>query len=80
MNLKQTGGTVNIDQNGTGNEVRGLQTAASAEGKLWAEFAGSTLNVMQLGTENTLDLNSTSSGAFVDVYQNGLQNQSIVKN
>ena len=80
VNLKQTGGTVNIDQNGTGNEVRGLQTAASAEGKLWAEFAGSTLNVMQLGTENTLDLNSTSSGAFVDVYQNGLQNQSIVKN
>jgi len=80
VNLKQTGGTVNIDQNGTGNKVRGLQTAASAEGKLWAEFDGATLNVMQIGTENTLDLSSKSSGAFVDVYQNGLQNQSIVKN
>lgn len=80
VNLKQTGGNVDIDQNGAGNKVQGLKTALTAEGKLWAEFAGSTLDVMQIGTENTLDLKSTSAGAIVDVYQNGLQNQSIVIN
>ena len=80
VNLNQTGGTVNIDQNGTSNKVQGLQDASAAEGKLWAEFAGATLNVMQVGTENALDLKSTTSGAIVDVYQSGMQNIGIVKN
>ena len=80
VNLKQSGGMANIDQNGNSNKLQGLQDASTAEGKLWAEFAGAKLDVMQIGTENTLDLKSTSPGANVDVYQNGMQNQGIVKN
>ena len=80
VNLNQKGGMVNIDQNGTSNKVQGLQDAATAEGMLWAEFAGAKLDVMQVGTENALNLKSTTSGAIVDVYQNGMQNIGIVKN
>lgn len=74
VNLNQTGGNADIDQNGAKNKVQGLQT----ESELWASFAGSALDVLQIGNENTLDLKSASSGAVVDVYQNGLLNKSIV--
>ncbi len=78
VNLKQAGGNADIDQMGNDNEVRGLQSAASADEQLWAGFAGATLDVIQYGNENTLDLSSTSAGAVVDVYQNGLLNKAMV--
>ncbi|NDP22929.1 MAG: hypothetical protein GZ091_17895 [Paludibacter sp.] len=78
VNLNQTGDFVDIDQNGNQNEVRGLQTDPTPNGKLWATFAGATLDVDQMGDGNTLDLKSTSSGAVVDVYQNGMMNKSMV--
>lgn len=72
VNLKQTAGNADIDQNGTGNKVEGLLTGAIQDE--WAVFAGSTLDVYQVGTSNTLDLKSTTPGAIVDVYQNGMTN------
>jgi len=74
VNLNQTSGVASIYQNGTGNLVEGLNP------DVWASFAGSTLNVTQLGQSNTLDLKSTTSGAKVDVYQNGMLNMSTVNN
>jgi len=76
VNLDQTGGNVNIDQNGTANIVRGLQTPSAV---VFGSFAGSTLDVMQIGTGNTLDLQSTSLGATVNVYQDGLTNAALVR-
>jgi len=76
VNLKQKGGNADIDQLGSNNEVRGTKTGEVQE--LWATFAGSTLDVLQINTGNTLDLQSASPGAIVDVFQNGVSNQSIV--
>src|ERR1035437_5087737 len=78
VNLTQTGGIAHITQGGDANLVEGLKTGLVQDPL--ATFAGNTLDVMQLGTNNTLDLKSASFGAVVNVYQNGASNWSQVNN
>jgi len=66
---------VDVNQTGLENTVAlfsdGLATS-------YALFAGAHLNIDQLGNRNSLNLDSQSSGAFVDVLQKGNNNQIAV--
>ena len=78
VNLDQTGGVATIYQNGSSNIVRGLKDPVLLTQDPLALFAGSTLDVNQLGQGNTLDLKSTTPGSIVNVFQNGMLNKSMV--
>lgn len=74
VNLKQDGigGEAEILQHGTGNVVKGIGLDEMA-----TSFDGSTLDIEQWGTTNTLNLQQ-ADGASATVYQNGTSNISTV--
>ena len=75
VDLVQTSGDVDIDQNGVGNKVLGLH---SCHGYGEARFGGSELDVRQSGIGNQLELMSDSRGATVEVTQCGGFNKAVV--
>jgi len=80
MWLKNTSSSVpmdvDVDQIGDGNTVALLGQTTSC-----AKFAGAHLDVDQIGNYNSLNLDSNSSGAIVDVLQKGNSNQaSVIQN
>jgi len=69
---------VDVDQTGLENTVGIIENGIVAS---CARFAGAHLNVDQEGTLNSLNLDSQSSGALVDVVQKGNNNQaSVIQN
>lgn len=70
-------GVVDIDQEGIDNDIYGISTGRY-DSHPYAYFAGASLDVDQIGRENTLMLWSSAPGATVDVLQNGLGNTATV--
>jgi hypothetical protein len=75
--LRQGGndGIVDIDQDGVNNEVYGIPGQYL---RPYAYFAGASLDVDQVGTDNKLMMWSGVAGATVDVLQTGLGNTATV--
>ncbi len=72
-----TGGIVDIDQDGCDNNIYGIGTNMW-DSRPYAYFMGASLDVDQIGRDNTLKLWSGVAGATVDVLQNGVGNLATV--
>ena len=70
-------GVVDIDQDGCDNDIYGISTGRY-DSHPYGYFAGASLDVDQIGRENTLMLWSGVAGATVDVLQTGVGNTATV--